>query len=223
MIEPRLSPPATLVYQLDRALTGLLGRIPGLRFFRDTADSQVPATFGRWAAQRLLGINGSVYWPMHPTSMISYAKRVRIGVETSPGWSPGCYIHGVNGISIGDYTQISSNVGIMSGNHDPYDLSRQLPATPIVIGKYCLLGMGAVIMPGVVLGDYTMVGANTVVTKSFPEGYVTLGGVPARVIRKLDPAEARDYVSARPYHGYIPADQFDEYCRRHLHVSDLPG
>lgn len=223
MIEPRLSLPAKLLHGLERGLTGALGRLPGLEFFRDTADSQVPATFDRWAAQRLFGVNGTAYWPTHPTSLVSYAKRIRIGVETSPGWSPGCYIHGVNGIVIGDYTQVSANVGIMSGNHDPYDLSQQLPAPPVVIGKYCLLGMGSVIMPGVVLGDYTLVGSNAVVTKSFPEGYVALGGAPAKVIRKLDPALARDYVSARPYHGYIPADQFDDYCRRHLHVSDLPG
>ena len=31
--------------------------------------------------------------------------------ETSPGWSPGCYIQGLNGISIGDYTQVAANVG----------------------------------------------------------------------------------------------------------------
>jgi serine acetyltransferase len=83
--------------------------------------------------------------------------------------------------------------------------------------------MGCMIMPGVVLGDYTMVGANTVVTKSFPEGFVALGGAPAEVVGKLDRALARDYVSARPYNGYIPADQFDDNCRRYLHVSDLPG
>jgi len=223
MIEPRLSFAARILHRLDRAVTALLGRAPGLEFFRHTADSQVPATLGRWFCQRVLGINGTVYWPVHPTSLVSHGKRVRIGVETSPGWSPGCYVHGVNGVVIGDYTQISANVGIMSGNHDPYDLSQQLPAPPIVIGKYCLLGMGCVIMPGVVLGDYTMVGSNAVVTKSFPEGHVALGGAPAKVIGTLDPALARDYVSPRPYNGYIPADQFEEYCRRHLHVSDLPG
>ena len=223
MIEPRTSLPAAILNRLGRVLTAALGRVPGLTFFRDTADSQVPITLGHWFCQRVLGINGSVYWPVHPTSLVSYGKRVRIGVETSPGWSPGCYVHGVNGVVIGDYTQISANVGIMSGNHDPYDLSQQLPAPPIVIGKYCLLGMGCVIMPGVVLGDYTMVGANAVVTKSFPDGHVTLGGAPARVIGTLDPGLARDYVSARPYNGYIPADQFEEYCRRHLYVSDLPG
>jgi acetyltransferase-like isoleucine patch superfamily enzyme len=223
MIEPRLSLPANLLHRLERGTTRLLGGMPGFEFFRDTADSQVPATFDRWAAQRLFGVNGTAYWPMHPTSMVSYVKRIRIGVETSPGWSPGCYIHGYNGIAIGDYTQISANVGLMSGNHDPYDLSQQLPAPPIIIGKYCLLGMGCVIMPGVVLGDYTMVGSNTVVTKSFPEGFVALGGTPARVIRQLDRSLARDYKSERPYNGYIPAERFDAYCREHLQVSDLPG
>jgi acetyltransferase-like isoleucine patch superfamily enzyme len=220
MIEPRLSSSALMLNRLDRGLVSILSLFPSFGFFRD--KPQPPVTFGLWAAQRLLGINGTVYWPMHPTSRAVYGKRVRIGVETSPGWSPGCYINGINGVAIGDYTRISANVGIISGYHDPYNLSKHRPSPPIIIGKYCLLGMGCMIMPGVVLGDYTMVGANTVVTKSFSEGYVALGGSPAQVLRKLDPSETRDYISPRPYNGYVPAERFDDYCCQHLYVNDLP-
>ena len=127
-------------------------------------------------------------------------------------------IHGVNGIVIGDYTQISQNVAILSGNHDPYDLTEQLPAPPIRIGKYCLLGFNSVIMPGVELGDYTIVGANTVVTKSFPNGYVVLAGTPARPVKTLAPNLARDHVSTQHqrYHGYVSAADFPAFAKNHL-------
>lgn len=185
---------------------------------RNTRGTQTPADLGRWFWQRILGVNAGAYWPMHHSSTVSYARRIHIGIDTAPGWSPGCMIHGVNGIHIGDYTQISQNVAILSGNHDPYDLPQQLPAPPIRIGKYCLLGFNSVIMPGVILGDYTIVGANTVVTKSFPEGYVVLGGAPAKVIRTLDPALARDnnIPPHQRYHGYVAADAFPHFAKTHL-------
>ncbi|MCE3321305.1 acyltransferase, partial [Staphylococcus aureus] len=33
--------------------------------------------------------------------------------------------------------------------------------------------------------EYTFVGAGSVVTKSFPEGNVVMGGTPAKVIKKI--------------------------------------
>jgi serine O-acetyltransferase len=48
-----------------------------------------------------------------------------------------------------------------------------------VIGDNAYIGPGAKIYGAVVLGDYVFVGANAVVNRSFPEGRVTLVGVPA--------------------------------------------
>lgn len=47
------------------------------------------------------------------------------------------------------------------------------------IGDNCYIGPGAVILGGIVLGDNVKIGANAVVTKSFPDGNVTLIGIPA--------------------------------------------
>lgn len=204
--------------RLQALIFKLAQMMPGGRALRETQNTQVPIDFHRWYWQRILGINGGAYWPMHPSSTVSYAKRIRVGIETSPGWSPGCRIHGINGIYIGDYTQISQNVAILSGNHDPYELPKQIPARPIRIGKYCLLGMNSVILPEVEIGDYTIVGANAVVTESFPDGFVVLAGVPAKVVRRLNPTQRRDYRSTHEYHGYIPACQFAEFEARYLHL-----
>ncbi len=48
----------------------------------------------------------------------------------------------------------------------------------------CWIGAGAVIMPGVTIGRNAVVAANAVVTRDVPDRTV-VGGVPAKIIRKL--------------------------------------
>jgi acetyltransferase-like isoleucine patch superfamily enzyme len=93
---------------------------------------------------------------------------------------PGCYIQAINGIEIGEGCEFGPGVGLISANHDPADLGRQLPSPPIRIGDHCWLGMNAIILPGVHLGPHTVVGAGAIVTRSYPDGHVTLVGNPAR-------------------------------------------
>ena len=54
-----------------------------------------------------------------------------------------------------------------------------------IIGDHCWIASNSLIMAGVVLGPRTVVAAGSVVTKSFPDGYVLIGGNPAKVIKKL--------------------------------------
>jgi acetyltransferase-like isoleucine patch superfamily enzyme len=55
----------------------------------------------------------------------------------------------------------------------------------VVIEDHCLIGMGAVIQPGVTIGRHCVIGANAVVTRNIPEYSVAVGS-PARVIRRYD-------------------------------------
>ncbi len=191
---------------------------PYFRFIRETVGTETAITFRIWFIQKVLGFNREAYWPMHPGSIISYVKNVHAGIDTCPGFNPGCYIHAVNKIYIGNYTQIAPNVGLMSGNHNLYDLREQVPGKPLIIGEYCWIGMGAVIMPEVELGDHTIVGAGAIVTKSFEKGYCVIAGNPARIIRELDPALCLRYRNKNEYNGYIKSDKFEEYRKRCLNV-----
>ncbi len=123
---------------------------------------------------------------MHHTSTVIHPEKIKRGKNVFPGDSPGNYIQAKNGIEVGDNTNIGPNVGSISANHVLFDNSQHLDAQPIIIGKNCWIGMGAVILPEVQLGDYTIVGANAVVTKSFKEGHCVIAGNPAQVIRYLD-------------------------------------
>ncbi len=192
-------------------------RVPLLRAVRETRGTQTPVTLQMWFLQKVVGFNRHAYWPMHFTSKVGNVANIYAGIDTAPGWSPGCYIQGGGKTVIGDYTQIGPNVGIISSNHDVHD-SRRHVAREVLIGKYCWIGMGAVVLPGAILGDFTVVGAGAVVTKQFPEGHCVLAGNPARVVKQLDWAECVPFRNEHEYHGYIPAPQFAEFRRHNLRV-----
>lgn len=101
----------------------------------------------------------------------------------------GIYFQAFAPIHIGRGTYIAPNVGLITQNHDITDPSRRSEAKPIIIGEQCWIGMNAVLLPGVVLGQHTVVGAGSVVTKSFPEGNVVIGGNPARVLKTISVAD----------------------------------
>jgi acetyltransferase-like isoleucine patch superfamily enzyme len=55
-----------------------------------------------------------------------------------------------------------------------------------LIKKGACISMGAIIMPGVTVGEGAVVAAGSVVTKDVPD-YTVVAGVPARVVKSLDP------------------------------------
>lgn len=202
-----------------RLITVPISHLPFFSFIYDTLDYQCRISFDTWFKQKILNIGGNrkAYWPVHWTSKIYDAEKILIGVDAYPGIMNGCYIQGRGGIEIDDYTQIAPNVIIVSANHDVYD-SRLHIGGKVVIGKYCWIGAGAKIMPGVVLGDWTIVGAGAVVTKSFPDGHCIIGGVPAKFIKDLDRDKCIPFQNKISYNGYIRSDRFDTYRKKYLKV-----
>lgn len=147
--------------------------------------------------RKLLRHNSGVKYPVHFTSTIHNAGKLTVGKETFPGDSPNVYINAQNGITVGDYTNLGPNVGLISANHDTVNNSVATDAPPITIGKFCWMGMNAVVLPGVTLGNFTIVGAGAVVTKSFPEGYCVIGGNPAKVIRELNKTDCDAFAATK--------------------------
>ena len=207
------------IYWKWRAMWLWLTRtMPWLRPFYETRDTQTPIRFSMWFMQKVLGFNRAAYWPVHFSSQIVAPHNVYAGVETCPGYMPGCYIQGLGKIYIGDYTQIAANVGLISANHNVYDNRHHIETQPIKIGRYGWIGMNVVILPGVELGDFTIVGAGAVVTKSFAEGYCVIAGNPARIIRYLDRSQCITHRSQYEYFGYVRKDKFEAFRSRQLKV-----
>ncbi|RLC47393.1 MAG: acyltransferase [Candidatus Cloacimonadota bacterium] len=156
------------------------------KIFRMNPDTPIRTGIINWVFQRVFGYNRHVPWMVHFTSIVGDVSKIKLGKAVYPGDSIGCYIQSVNGIEIGDYTNIGPGVGLISSNHDFYDNTKHIQGKPIKIGKKCWIGMNAIILPEVELGDFVIVGAGSVVTKSFPEGYCVIAGNPAKKIRELD-------------------------------------
>ncbi len=180
-----------------------------------TRSTQTPIPILQFLAFRL-GIRRHIYWPTHNSSAVVDPRNIHIGIETSPGLMPCCYIQGTNGIDIGDYTQIAAGVSIISANHALTDNRQHLPSLPVRIGSHCWIGTHAVILPGVRLGNYTIVGAGAVVTKSFESGFQVIAGNPARVIKVLNPAECVLHRSSAEFHGFVSSAEFPTFRNQRL-------
>ena len=202
---------------MKKFILKLLGFIPYLNVVSKTRGTQTPVNPSHLIWQKVIGINRKAYWPVHFSSIVTHPENIFAGVDTSPGYSHGCYIQGKGEIFIDDYTQIAPNVGIISSNHDVYDNSKHINHK-VKIGKYCWIGMGALIMPGVELGDFTIVGAGSVVTKSFSEGYCVVAGNPAKMIKKLDRNNCVRHKNEIEYHGFIPKKKFESFRKNYLNI-----
>lgn len=74
-------------------------------------------------------------------------------------------------VVIGNYTTVYSGLDISGGAE---------------IGDDCIIGSGVTINPRIKIGNGAIIGAGSVVTKNIPE-YVVAAGVPAKIIRQLNP------------------------------------
>ena len=136
--------------------------------------------------QKIVGVNKKVKWPVHFTSVVIASEKIIPGTK-APGFSMGCFIDGRNGIVIGENVWVGPRVSLISQNHNENNYLKYETAKPIIIGKNSLLTANCVVLPEVELGEHTIVAAGAVVTKSFLKGNQVLGGVPAKVIKKLSP------------------------------------
>ncbi len=143
---------------------------------------------------RILGINRNIPWPTSSKCIISNSQNIIFHEDSINIFqSFGCYFQNHKGIiDIGKNVHIAPNVGIITTNHDIYDLENHIDGKDVVISDNCWVGMNSVILPGVILGPHTIVGAGSVVTHSFADGFVVIGGNPARVLYHLDKSKIKE-------------------------------
>jgi len=181
----------TLLRPLLRAILSLFFKRKYLqgRFFDESMGGYVWGFRGIFV-QKILGFNRHVPWPCHHTMQINKAENLIFHPDNIDNFqSGGIYFQNPTAtITLGKGSYIAPNTGFITRNHDPENLDNHLPASPIVLGENCWIGMNSVVLPGVTLGPNTIVGAGSVVTKSFPQGHVIIAGSPAKVIKTLSGA-----------------------------------
>jgi len=92
------------------------------------------------------------------------------------------------GVTIGNYTSISSYVVFTGADHcyDKPGIPIRFSGRPVSIktnvGDDVLIGHGVTVMRGVTIGNGSIVGAGAVVTKDVP-AYAVVAGVPAKIVK----------------------------------------
>ena len=103
-----------------------------------------------------------------------------------------------NYVRIGDNVWIAPNVGIYAAGH-PLDAEDRIGgeeyAFPVTIGDNVWIGGGVTIVGGVTIGKNAVVAAGSVVIRDVPPDTLVAGN-PARVVRKLGPADKLKYKRA---------------------------
>lgn len=95
------------------------------------------------------------------------------------------------GIEFEDGIMAAPGLKIATINHDVYDRHLTYTYGKVIVKKNAWLGLNVTICPGVAIGKYAVVAAGAVVTKDVPD-YAVVGGVPAKVIKMLDPDKMKD-------------------------------
>ena len=81
------------------------------------------------------------------------------------------------GIHIGEYSMILANATILAHDH-----CRKIK-TNTYIGSNSVIGINAIIMPGIKIGDHVVIGSGSVVTKDVPSHCIAVGN-PAKIIKE---------------------------------------
>ncbi|KAJ5977198.1 hypothetical protein N7501_000540 [Penicillium viridicatum] len=138
---------------------------------------------------QLLGYVGSNVY-LEPPIFVDYGCNISVGDNFYANFHTtmlDCSL-----ITIGDRVSFGPNVSILAATHKTNVQSRRDGlefAREVLIGSDCWIGGGVTIMAGVNIGEGCTIGAGAIVTKDIPPFSVAVG-VPARVVKRVDPAAA---------------------------------
>ena len=122
---------------------------------------------------------------LHPMYLLARYKRAKLGALCGFSIPVNVADKGLSLVHIGDvvvseYAKIGKNCRIHVGVNIGADA--RIPDAAPVIGDCVYIGPGAKLFGQISIADRIAVGANAVVTKSFTEENISIGGVPAKKI-----------------------------------------
>lgn len=149
-----------------------------------TIVGNIPSHWFRKLFYRSAGMKIGKGTNIHMWARFYQPDNIEIGEDSLVG--DNCFVDGRNKLTIGNHTDIASQVLIYNEEHDVHAEDFAAKNAPVEIGDYVFIGPRAIILPGVKIGTGAVIAAGAVVTKDVPE-FAIVGGVPAVKIgeRKL--------------------------------------
>ncbi|QHT72144.1 acyltransferase [Rhodocytophaga rosea] len=126
-------------------------------------------------------------WSHIGKTQLSVGKGALLSIGDHTFINTGVIISVRSKVSIGKYCQIANQVIIMDNDFHGVE-NRDTPEIPqpIIIEDNVWLATRCMILKGVTIGKGAVVAAGAVVTKDVPP-YTLVGGVPAKIIRTIQP------------------------------------
>ena len=94
-----------------------------------------------------------------------------------------CRLDNRGGIDIGENVSVSSDVIILTADHDMDTFNFKGRNKKVVIADYVWVGTRAMVLPGITVSKGALIAAGSIVTKDVP-AFSVVAGVPARFIKK---------------------------------------
>ncbi len=89
-----------------------------------------------------------------------------------------------NSVQIGDFATFAGfRSQILTHSIDLYECRQA--SKPVIIGNYCFVGTGCILLSGSVLPDYCVLGANSVLNKAYADTHFLYAGNPAMAVKTL--------------------------------------
>ena len=191
--------------ELKKRLSYFIGRIKfgisrysipeyiyGLWFSRNLTKHGITIVTGRKPFPKIINEGGNI---ITENCQFYSGGRIEIGKKAELVRGNGTYIsrntliHSSESVKIGKNCRISWDVIIMDEN------GHEIPGTqntkPIIIDDEVWIGCRSIILKGVHIGKGAVVAAGSVVTKNI-SAHTVVGGVPAQVLNKYNPANLAD-------------------------------
>ena len=107
----------------------------------------------------------------------------------------GFTVHGNGHVDIGNNCDIAPDVSFLTGGHEIGKAERRAGTGEVYtinVGNGCWIGARSTILGNIVINDGSVVAACSCVNRDVPEN-VLVGGVPAKIIRRLDDENTRSF------------------------------
>ncbi len=145
--------------------------------------------FTFWAGVDYLLLTAALYWPLPPNMRVWIHRRrgVKIGRNSMIGLNVVLDNVFPNFITMGNNVSLAGQNNILchSTPFEHFSACTGSYVAPVIIEDNAWIAIGAIILPGVTVGRNSIVAAGAVVDADVP-AFTMVGGVPAKVIRRLN-------------------------------------